>query len=113
MSALSLEARSRERFLNALRAERARAHSTPSRARVAEQTLAAGARVKLRRADRIAAAVARLQNFLNRLHDDAVARKREALEQRQFGRADSIDGEIDRLYRDFDEMVKGLAEDLR
>jgi hypothetical protein len=73
----------------------------------------AAARIAIRRHARVDAAGARLQAFLDRLHAGLREQKLEALEQRDYGRAKLIDLEIDRLYREFDEMARGLAEDLR
>jgi hypothetical protein len=85
------------------------------RSREAERLLAIRAQVRadLRAERRLRAVGARLQPLFDRLEADMREEKREATRRDERSRANSIERAIDDLHTQFNELARGLCEDLK
>jgi hypothetical protein len=102
MPAVDLDRQTRARLTRLIRAERARADEA-----VHAGALAAQARTSLRRADRIRAAVDRLQPFVSRIESHLRAELNEAARQGDHNRRLRVELEIDELF----DLARAAAEE--
>jgi hypothetical protein len=106
MPAVDLDARSRAAVWRSIRQEAA----TQAEA-VHAGGVMAEARQTLRRQDRVHRAIDRLQPFVSRLESHLREELRDAQVRGDNNRRILLEGEIDSLFCEFDEMVRGLAGD--
>jgi hypothetical protein len=108
MPAVDLDRQTRARLTRILRAEASdKAEALHAGGVMAE------ARQALRRQDRVRAAIDRMQPFVTRIESHLRKELNEAARQGDHNRALRVELEIDELFREFNKMAQGLAEDCR